>query len=369
MVSGSKGGGMFVDDSNPPEVRVIPRHQRPLVLVCQAMVGEVSGGHVFNQRMILEAQRSEVPLRALTPEQVLDGEGAEASVFLWDSLDIPLLAASGITSLQGSHGLFVHFLPFENPLVEASERLRWREQFDRVVAHVDFMMTTGVNARERIQGLWPQKPCGLVVPGVSDDFSAARPSLQGRSPLRVVQIATVAGLVNSKRLLPLLEMLASCRGDWHWHVVSGLREPECQNDFIAALKRFNLRQRVTLYDALGHAAMARVLADMDLFAYFSAEEVYGMALAEATAIGLPVVTTDVGDAAMLVEHGKTGWVFRVGDDAGFQEGLQGLIGDAGRRASFRLAALARGVRPVSWSESLRSMLEFIEPWRSSRDNA
>ena len=86
---------MFDDDSNPPEVRVIPRHQRPLVLVCQAMVGEVSGGHVFNQRMILEAQRSEVSLRALTPEQVLDGEGAEASVFLWDSLDIPLLAASG----------------------------------------------------------------------------------------------------------------------------------------------------------------------------------------------------------------------------------------------------------------------------------
>ena len=340
-----------------------PRHQRPFVLVCQEMAGQVSGGHLFNQRMILEAKGSGVPLRALTPDQVLKGEGAEASVFLWDSLDIPLLAGSGMTSLQGSHGLFIHFLPFENPLFEAAERLRWRAQFDRVVAQVDFVITTGVNARQRIQGLWPQKPCGLVIPGVSEGFIAARSSLQRSSQQGVAQIATVAGLVPGKRLLPLLEMLAGCPGDWHWHVVSGLGAPAYRNDFIAALKQFNLSQRVTLYDALAQAAMARLLADMDLFAYFSAEEVYGMALAEAAALGLPIVTTDVGDASLLVEHGKTGWIFQVGDDEGYLKGLKGLILDAGLRASFRVAASSPGVRPVSWPESLTSMLEFIEPWR------
>ena len=342
---------------------MIPRHQRPFVLVCQEMAGQVSGGHIFNQRMILEAERSGVPLRALTPDQVLKGEGAEASVFLWDSLDIPLLAASGVTSLQGSHGLFIHFLPFENPLFETAERLRWRAQFDRVVAQVDFIITTGVNARQRIQGLWPQKPCGLVIPGVSEGFIAARSSLQHSSQQGVAQIATVAGLVPGKRLLPLLEMLAGCPGDWHWHVVSGLSAPAYRNDFIAAVRQFNLRQRVTLHDALGQAAMARLLADMDLFAYFSAEEVYGMALAEAAAVGLPIVTTNVGDASLLVEHGKTGWVFQVGDAEGYLKGLKGLILDAGRRASFRVAASSLGVRPSSWSESLTSMLEFMEPWR------
>ncbi len=346
---------------------MIPRHQRPLVLVCQEMAGQVSGGHLFNSRMILEAQRSGVPLRALTPDQVLKGEGAEASLFLWDSLDIPLLAASGVPSLKGSHGLFIHFLPFENPLIEAAERLRWRAQFDRVVAQVDFVMTTGVNARQRIQGLWPQRRCGLVIPGVSEGFIAARSSHRRPSPLGVAQIATVASLVPGKRLLPLLQMLAGCPSDWHWHVVIGLSAPAYRHDFIAALKEFNLRQRVTLHDALGQSAMVRLLADMDLFAYFSAEEVYGMALAEAAALGLPIVTTEVGDASILVEHGKTGWVFQVGDDEGYLKGLKGLILDVGLRASFRAAASTSGVRPVSWSESMTSMLEFIEPWRSLRE--
>ncbi|MCK7574561.1 MAG: glycosyltransferase [Chromatiales bacterium] len=52
---------------------------------------------------------------------------------------------------------------------------------------------------------------------------------------------------------------------------------------------------------------------MDVFVSASLFESYGMALAEAVAAGLPTVTTDVGEAARIVRHQKTGLVAPVGE--------------------------------------------------------
>jgi len=64
-----------------------------------------------------------------------------------------------------------------------------------------------------------------------------------------------------------------------------------------------------------------------------------VALIEAMAAGVPVVSTDVGGVGDLVVHGETGWLVPPGDPPALARAIQGLLADPALRA--RLAVAAR----------------------------
>ena len=64
-----------------------------------------------------------------------------------------------------------------------------------------------------------------------------------------------------------------------------------------------LTERITFHGALPQEAVAALMADSDLFVCPSTFEAYGMAVAEAVAVGLPVLSNRVGAADQLIQHG------------------------------------------------------------------
>ena len=79
-------------------------------------------------------------------------------------------------------------------------------------------------------------------------------------------------------------------------------------------------------------------------------------LLEATATGLPMITTDVGGNAEIVREGRSGWLEPAGNPVAFSEALNRVLGDAD--AGERMGAYAR-----AWAEahgSLRSMAARYE---------
>jgi glycosyltransferase involved in cell wall biosynthesis len=69
----------------------------------------------------------------------------------------------------------------------------------------------------------------------------------------------------------------------------------------------------------------------DLFILPSASEGMPNVLLEAMACGLPCIVTRISGATDLITHGKSGMLFDVRDEAGFQEALSHLLADPGRR--------------------------------------
>jgi glycosyltransferase involved in cell wall biosynthesis len=82
-----------------------------------------------------------------------------------------------------------------------------------------------------------------------------------------------------------------------------------------------------------------LLSESDIFVLTSDTEGTPNAIMEAMAAGLPVVTSDVGDAPRLVADGETGFVAARDDVQGFVTSLGKLIADAGLRA--RMGAAGR----------------------------
>ncbi len=72
----------------------------------------------------------------------------------------------------------------------------------------------------------------------------------------------------------------------------------------------------------------KALSAMDVFALSSHSEGLPLVLAEAMACGLPVVATDVGGVAKVVDHGTTGYVVAAGDEAALRQRLAALLTDS-----------------------------------------
>ncbi len=90
-------------------------------------------------------------------------------------------------------------------------------------------------------------------------------------------------------------------------------------------------------------------------------ESFGRVLAEAGAMGLPVVSGDHGAAREIVRHGETGWLVPPGDPAALAEGIRSALAAAGPAlaAGARAHVLARFTRDLMCAKTLAVYAELL----------
>ena len=102
----------------------------------------------------------------------------------------------------------------------------------------------------------------------------------------------------------------------------------------------------------------------------TAVETFSLAALEAMALGKPVVLAQIGGAAEMVDPGRNGWLFPVGDTGALVERLAAL---ADRDARSRMGAAARATVETRFSERAmvdryESLLQELALTRSQREN-
>ena len=105
----------------------------------------------------------------------------------------------------------------------------------------------------------------------------------------------------------------------------------------------------------------KVFGLMDVFAMSSDTEQMPNALLQAMAAGRPVVSTDVGDIRPIVSAGNRAYVFPVGDAAGYDSGLQAMIGNKDLRERLGAANRQRVVDVYSMDKMLAAYGELLLP--------
>jgi glycosyltransferase involved in cell wall biosynthesis len=167
--------------------------------------------------------------------------------------------------------------------------------------------------------------------------------VSGAGPSDVVNLLCVGTLTPRKGHAVLLEALNEIR-DRHWHLTcagSLLRDAPTVAAIQHQIDRFSLRKRVSLLGDLDRDALERQYARADVFVLPSYLEGYGMALAEAVAFGLPVISTTAGAIPETVP-GNASILVAPGDSRALAKALASVIDEPARRAA--LAANARAAR-------------------------
>ncbi|HEY4226370.1 MAG TPA: glycosyltransferase [Pseudolysinimonas sp.] len=89
---------------------------------------------------------------------------------------------------------------------------------------------------------------------------------------------------------------------------------------------------------LGGDRLAEAVASFDLFVHPGENETFCQTIQEALASGVPVVATGRGGPLDLVQNSRTGWLYKPGDLAELRSRVLDLVGDAGKRRAFAIAA-------------------------------
>jgi glycosyltransferase involved in cell wall biosynthesis len=126
--------------------------------------------------------------------------------------------------------------------------------------------------------------------------------------------------------------------DLPWRLLvagDGSARGQVQAAFDAAIP-----ERAAFLGALSLDAVAALYAAADLCVWPAVNEAYGMALLEAQAAGLPVVSCATRGVPDVVEHGRTGLLCAPADEAALAGLVRDLLCDEGKRSRLGAAAFA-----------------------------
>lgn len=183
-------------------------------------------------------------------------------------------------------------------------------------------------------------------------YNPAVPDLVIESPVprreRPPRIVTVGRLTPDKRMADLVRALAEMtRKDAELHI---LGEGGERDAIVAVAREYGVADRVILH---GYVDPGPHLAQARCFALASQKESFGLVVIEALAHGLPVVVTDCGGPAELLDRPGLGTLVPVGDVAALAHALDDALDDAtsgetrvARASDFTLDAAHRAYSAV-----------------------
>jgi glycosyltransferase involved in cell wall biosynthesis len=123
----------------------------------------------------------------------------------------------------------------------------------------------------------------------------------------------------------------------------------------ARLGELSLTARVRFVGRMSNSEVASLLSGLDIFVMPSRREEWGVAAAEASASGLPVVATTVGGIPEIVVAGETGLLVPPEDAAALAKALERLIADPGLRSRLGTAGRRRIDQLYRWERCVDRM--------------
>jgi glycosyltransferase involved in cell wall biosynthesis len=194
----------------------------------------------------------------------------------------------------------------------------------------------------------PRETIAVAEPGTEP---ARRATGGGEGPVRLLGVGAVTPRKGFAYLVAALEDLSDLA--WDLTIAGALdRAPEHVADLRGRIAAAGLDGRITLAGAVTDSDLDALYDRADLVVSPSLFEGYGMALAEALARGLPVISTTGGAAADTVPD-TAGVKVPPGDGSALADALRTLIGNPGRRAAMAQAAWEAGQRLPRWHDTAR----------------
>ena len=249
-----------------------------------------------------------------------------------------------------------HPLAAETGLQEAV-RSTLRDSERHALAMARHVVVSGhATARELIAdyGVEPAR-VSVVEPGT--DAAALSPERSGDA-CRMLCVATLTPRKGHAVLLYALSRLSDldwrlcCVGSPHRDAATATRVQQQARDT-------GLDARVEFLGERDDAGLERLYADADLLVLATLHEGYGMALAEALARGLPIVSTTAGAVPDTVGP-HAGLLVAPGDPSALAMALRRFMTEPGLSGRLRAGALRRRAELPNWEQTCSAMAVVLD---------
>lgn len=163
-----------------------------------------------------------------------------------------------------------------------------------------------------------------------------------RKKLRIAYAGLLMPYKGAHVLVNALGLLAQAGIDFECTLAGDTTRPEYLDSMRAVATEHGFLERLNFPGFLGKAELAALYARSNVLVFPSVfEEPFGKTQIEAMAAGLLVVSSGSGGASEIIEHGKTGLIFKAGDPRSLAERLAGAHRNPAAAERIALAGQAR----------------------------
>jgi colanic acid/amylovoran biosynthesis glycosyltransferase len=174
-------------------------------------------------------------------------------------------------------------------------------------------------------------------------------------PLRLLSVGRLHWKKGHDFALAAVRSLLDAGIDVSYHIVG---DGDHRDSTQFAIDDLDLAEQVELLGALPAAGVRDELVWADVLVHPSLTEAFGVSVAEAQAMGLPVVCSDAGGLPENVQHGVTGFVVPRRDSQAIAAAIARLVGDPELRRKMGLASRGRALATLSLARQLDKFEEL-----------
>ncbi|MDF2115871.1 glycosyltransferase family 4 protein [Roseiarcaceae bacterium H3SJ34-1] len=226
----------------------------------------------------------------------------------------------------------------------------------QTLALADHVIVTSGTTRDTLIDLF-DLPAGRITvaePGVDP---APRAKGSGGAPV-LLAIGTVIPRKGYDVLIDACAQIADC--DWRLVIAGSLeRSPETARAMLAQIEACGLKDRITLAGEISSDVLENAYGTADVFVMSSHYEGYGMALAEALAHGLPIVTT-TGGAMVSTVPDEAAIKVPPGDADVLAKALRQVVTDRNTRSTLAEAAWRAGQSLPRWNDTAATIAAVLQ---------
>lgn len=253
-----------------------------------------------------------------------------AGIFSWPVIRMLPLAA------RLRLGMFLKkkaFIPYVTPVGTSSLSIQERkDDWDAIFSNASLLVAPSrAIAGSMIRNGAPDHEVkiithGIVLPDKTDRDADKKAEDDFRDCIRFFYVGRICYV---KGLHVLLEAFSHIRGDAELHIIGGAGN-KAENRYMQRMKKkYNKNRNVIWYDKIEKEKVNALISRLDVMVHPAIYlEVFGLTIAEALALGKPVVATRCGGAEEQIESGRNGLLVEPNEAQVLTEAMQMCVDGA-----------------------------------------
>jgi glycosyltransferase involved in cell wall biosynthesis len=280
-------------------------------------------------RVLAIGARLAYSLVARRPDAVYFTLAPTRAAFYRDCLFIALMKVAGVPRIYHLHGKGIR------PRLSAA----WRRRLYTWAFRDAWVIHLGERLVADIEGLVPRDRVKVVPNGIVDRKAPVREPRSG-----CPRLLFLSNMIESKGPLVLLEALGQLRAhgvEFEATFAGATVGEELLDRFTATMRRLDLERRVRYIGPVYDEQKYVLYDEHDVFVFPTSNDAFPLVALEAMQAGMPVITTDEGALAEIVEDGATGLLVPPRDPSALADRIAALLADAGTQREMGARARTR----------------------------
>lgn len=345
----------------------------PITLVVPGPIDTLTGGFIYDRHIATSIEQAGrlgelICLEGMYPkpsteELARDTERVRAlraeGIVVIDGLALTALAGNGISeALRGRLIALIHHpLCDETGLSPKDAERFFNAEKAALEATLGCIVTSPTTARRmRDFGIAAER-LRVVTPGLNHPGASAKRPRRAEEPVRLLCVASISQRKGQDVMLDALTDLTDL--NWSLELIGAKRDQAFAREIERKITDPRLTGRVRHLGEVDEKRLGEHYRAADLFVLPSHHEGFGMALTEAMAHGLPIISTTAGAIPETVPE-RAGALVAPGDRAALSACLRRFIKDDDARSRASQAGGKTAARMPSWARTGERFIAAVD---------